>query len=154
MNIERQLFKVSIRETFLYFVLLFVLINGLVFIYTIFQGNARFMLSDSSWIYQIVFPVLFTLVHKSTNRNGELKLKNISDIDIVKNKIDMLILKKGLIKADENSEFEKYTQKTKFGRFLNLFIRENINVRYSEKEVLVYGKKHMLSLLESQLTLD
>ncbi|MCY1719191.1 hypothetical protein OU798_02490 [Prolixibacteraceae bacterium Z1-6] len=154
MKIERQLFNISIPETFLYFILSFVLINCTLFIYTIFQGNPRFMLSDSSWIYQIVFPVMFTLVHKSNNRNGELKLKNISDIDIVKNKIDMLILKKGLIKIDKESGFENYGKKTKLGRFFNLFIRENIKVKFLDKEILIYGKKHMLSLLVSQLKND
>ncbi len=156
MKIERKLFKVSFLETFMYFTLVFVFTNAFYYLFTIFQGKARFIVFDDymSLFYQIGFPVMITLVHKFSHRNVEIKLTEIVDFNGVKNNIDMLILEKGLIKTYKKSDFDNYTRKTNLGRFFNLFLRENINVKYSENEIIILGKSHMISALESQLKFD
>lgn len=95
-----------------------------------------------------------TLVENSTNRNGVLKITDFNDVDALKNKIDLLIQKRRLIKIDKESKLDRYTKKTKWGKFINLFFREDINVKYSGEEVLIYGKRNMFSQLESKLKFD
>ncbi len=151
MKIERQLFKISLLETFSYFGLLFVLINGFAFLFTVIEGDMRLLIYDTSWIFQLIMPIFLALAVNSVNRNGVLKITDFNDLDALKNKIDLIIKKRGLIKSDNESKLDNYTKKTKWGRFFNLFFREDINVKYLEDEVLVYGKRNMFSPIESKL---
>lgn len=154
MKIERQQFKISLFDTFLYFGLLFVLINGFSFLYTVIEGNMRLLIYDTSWITQLILPLFLALAVNSVNRNGVLKITDFNDLDAVKNKIDLIVRKRGLIKTDNESKLDNYTKKTKWGRFFNLFFREDINVNYSREEILIYGKTSMISLIESKLRFD
>ena len=151
MKIQRQLYKISIKETCLYFLIMFGLINGSFFIYTLVQGNPRFLLSEASWIPQLMFPIFLAVSQNAINRNGVLRFTGFGNVEELKNKLDPIIQNRRLTKAEESPTLARYTKKTKLGQFLNFFLREDIRVKYSREKVLIYGKKHVLDQIESDI---
>ena len=154
MKIEKTLFKISILETISISIFMLIILNGVIFLISLLTGSPRFFFYETAWILQIVFPFIFAITQTSINRNGVLKITDLNDVDIIKNKIDLLIQKRGLIKTVKDLKLDSYTKKTKWGRFFNLFFREVINVNYSKGEILIFGKRNMLSLIESKLRFD
>ena len=88
MKIERNLMKMSLLDTLLYFVLLFVFINGIIFLFTIIiTGEPKIFISDGSWISQLLFPFLYSVIHNSINTYGVVKITVYSDFDYLREQI-------------------------------------------------------------------
>ena len=150
MKLEKKLFKISLPETFLYFGLLFILLNGTIFTFTLIKGNPRFLIYDSSWIIQIVFPVIFSVIQTSVNRNGLLKLTTFYDSKVLRNQIDSF-LSKSHIRIDSETGDSEYVKRTKWARFFNFFFRENIKVKVTTDEITIFAKKNMLDPIEMKI---
>jgi len=154
MKFERTLFKISILETIVLSIFMFVALNGVIFLISLFTGKPRFMFYDTAWILQIIFPFVYATIQTSINRNGVLKLSEYSDLEALTSQIESFFLKKGYIAIYSKTENFKYVKRTKWSRFFNHFFRENINVRISENAVSIFAKKHLLDSIGMKLKYD
>lgn len=151
MQFEKKIFKLSLVEPFLYFILMFVLINLAFFMFSLIEGNPRFFAYDSSYIIQIVFPVFYVVILTSINRNGVLEVTEFQDSVILTNKVDVYLKRRGYIGIDTENRITKYVRKNKWGRMLNFFFRENINVEITDNKLTIYAKRNLLDSILMKL---
>lgn len=151
MKTERNLLKMSLLDTLLYFILLFVFINGIIVLFTIIAGKPRLFIHDSSWISQLLFPVIYSVIQTSINRNGILKITDYSNLNYLKEQIEKSIAKNGLHRIISESEGYIYKRKTKFGRIFSFFVGEKVIVKYSDIQIQIYSKRNMLIHIEQAL---
>ncbi len=151
MKIERVLFKVSISDFLLLSASMLLIFNALVFVFSQVTGNSGVFLYEGSWVLQVVFPFGFGLIQSALNRNGVLKLSGYSDLTSLKKHIETLILKKGYVATESQAGEIKYIKKRLWDRFFNIFFRENINIKITENEVLIYSKRNVIYYIEMAL---
>ena len=154
MKLERTFLRVSISETIILSMFLLVVFNFVIFLFSVVIGKPKLLIYDSAWISQIGFPILYSIMQTSINRNGVLKVTDYNDLAKLTKQIESLILGKGYIAVDSKIENIKYIKKTKWGRFFNHFFRENINVWVTENEVLIFAKRNILSPIVMTLKYD
>jgi hypothetical protein len=150
MKIEKTFYKISLQETFLLLGLMLILFNGLIFTYTLITGNPRLLIYDSSWILQFVFPILYSIIMTSINRNGVLKITSFNNATALIEKIELLVRKRYIRLDSETGNFE-YMKKTKWARFFNYFFRENIRMKITEEEIVIFAKKNLLDSIEMKI---
>jgi hypothetical protein len=153
MNIEKKLLKISFSEAFLYFGLMFILINGAVLLFTSIEGSPRLLIYDSSWIIQFLFPLLYSIIWTSINRNGILYVTGIDNPKTLIEKIESVLNKK-YIRIDSKTGDYEYEKKTKWARFFNYFFRENIRIRAANEGVRIFAKKTLLDSIETKIKYD
>lgn len=151
MKFETTSFKISITDAFMQMIFTFIIINGLILLMTLINGNPRFFLYDTSWILQLIYPILYAIFHSSINRNAVLKITDIDDVTELKGRIDTLLLYKGYLSVDSKTEDLIYDKKTSLGRLINCFMREKIIVQATENQVSVFSKKNRLDFIRSKL---
>lgn len=151
MKTERKLFKMSLLDTLLYFILLFVILNGIIALLTINIGRPGAFIHDSSWISQLLFPFLYSVIQNSVNRNGVLKITDYSDVNYLKEQIENSIAKNGLHRINSEPDSYIYKRKTKLGRFFGFFVGERATVEYSDSQIQIYSKRNMLKHIEQVL---
>jgi hypothetical protein len=152
MKIERNLMKMSLLDTLLYFVLLFVFINGIIFLFTIIiTGEPKIFISDGSWISQLLFPFLYSVIHNSINRNGVVKITDYSDFDYLKEQIEQSIIKNRLHVTNIESDSYIYKRKSKIGRIFGFFAGEKVTIKYSDTQIQINSKKNILIQIEQGL---
>jgi hypothetical protein len=151
MKLERNFFKISISETIIFSIFFLVVLNGVVFLFSVAIGKPDFFIRDSVWMSQIVFTFLYSIILASINRNGVLKLTEFDDLATLTKQIESLLYKKGYIAIDAKPEDAKYVKRTKLGRFFNYFFRENVDVRISENGVSIFARKHLLDSIGMRL---
>jgi len=151
MKLERTIFKMSILDTIILSTFFLVVLNAAILLFSVLIGRQGFFIKDSGWLSQIVFPVLYSIIQTSINRNAELKLTEFANSETLTRQIELLLLKKGYVVIDSNTDNIKYDKRTKWSRFFNYFFKENINVRISESRVSIYAKKHLLDSIEMKL---
>lgn len=151
MNFEKTLFKISFLETFKYFLLMLILLNVPIFIFTIIKGDPSVLLYDSSWMMQFGFPFVFAILQTVINRNGVLKVTMFDDAKALTEKVESVALKKGFITTESNIENIKYIKKTKLGRFFNSFLGDNLEIKVTDNGVSIFAKKFMLDSIKMKL---
>ena len=151
MKLERTLFKISISETIILSIFMLTVLNGVIFLFSFVTGNPRFLLYDTAWIFQIVFPIVYAVFQSLINRNGVLKLTYYQDLIKLTKQIESLLFNKGYIVIDSKTVYIKYVKKTKLGKFLNQFFKENINVQVTENGVSIFAKKNVLDSIFMKL---
>ena len=150
MRIERKLSKVSLYETLLYFGLMFILINGTVFLFTFVKGNPRLLLYGSSWLIQFVFPLTLAILQNYINRNGILKLTEFDNPKTLLEKVELPI-NRSFKKVVKGSGDFKYLKKTKLARFFNFFFREDVQIKATDDKIMVYAKRGLLDSIEMKV---
>lgn len=145
MKLEKTLLRVSVSETIILSIFLLVAFNSVIFLFSVAIGKPKLLIYDSAWISQIAFPILYSIMQTSVNRNGVLKITDYNDLTKLTKQIEFLILRKGYIAVDSKTENIKYAKKTKWGIFFNYFFKENINVRVTENEVLIFARRNILA---------
>lgn len=153
MKTEKTLYKVSIQETFLQIGLMLILFNGLIFTFTLVTNNPRLLIYDSSWILQFVFPILYSIIMTSINRNGILKITQFNDTNALIERIESLMNKKYIRLGSEIGNFQ-YVKKTKWARFFNYFFKENILIEKTKEEIVIFAKKNFLDSIELKIKYD
>ncbi len=151
MKLERTLFKISISETIILSIFMLTVLNGVIFLFLLATGSPRFLLYDTAWILQIVFPIVYAVFQSLINRNGVLKLTYYQDLIKLTKQIESLLFNKGYIVIDSKTVYIKYVKKTKLGKFLNQFFKENINVQVTENGVSIFAKKNVLDSIFMKL---
>ena len=152
MKIERNLMKMSLLDTLLYFVLLFVFINGIIFLFTIIiTGEPKIFISDGSWISQLLFPFLYSVIQTSINRNGVMKITDYSDLDYLKEQIEKSIIKNRLHIINMESDSYIYKRKSKIGRIFGFFVGEKVTIKYSDSQIQINSKRNILTQIEHAL---
>ncbi len=147
MQFEKKLFKISLVETFLYFSLMFILINGTFVLFSLIEGKPRFFVYESSWIIQFVFPLAYTVIQTAINRNGVLKIADYQDSNSLIKEIDAYLIGRGYINNSTENQAITYIRKTKWGRMWNFFLRDNISIQVSDNELTVFAKKNRIDSL-------
>ena len=150
MKFEKTLFKVSYREMF-FFLVITLIANGAIFIFTWIKGNPRLLLNDGSWGVQFVFPTIYSILLTAVNRRGILKVSMFDDSKALKEKIESVVLKKGYTSTYSNTQYSKFIRKSKLGRFFNTFFNENIEIKVTEDEASIFARKNMLDSVKMKL---
>ena len=127
-----------------------ILFNGLIFTFTLVTGNPRLLIYDTSWILQFVFPILYSIIWTSINRNGFLKISEFNDSTQLIARIEPLMAKR-YIRFDSESGNIKYLKKTKLAKLFNYFFRENIKIEKTKEEIFIFAKKNLLDLIELKI---
>ncbi|SHG02942.1 hypothetical protein SAMN05444274_1222 [Mariniphaga anaerophila] len=154
MKLERALFKISVKETIFLAIFLLIVLNGVIFIFSVVIGKPSISISGSGWISQIALPIVLAMTQTLINRNGVLKCEEFNDAATLTKKINSLILKKGYISSDSELDKIKYVRKTKLARQLNFIFREEINVRIIDNSISIFGKRNVLESLRMNLKYD
>lgn len=154
MKTDRVLFKLLPLETFLYFVLMVILLNIPLILITLIIGTPRILIYDSSWILQFAFPLLYSIIWTSINRNGVLKLTLFNDSKTLEEKLESFLLKRGYVRNGTETENIQFVRKSKLGKFFNYIFRENIRMKITDTEILIYSKKHLLVPIEMKFKYD
>lgn len=147
MQFEKKLFKMSLVETYLYFTLMFIMYNGIFFIISLFEGKPRFLAYEGSWILQFVFPVFYAVIQTAINRNGLLKIAEFQDSSLLAEKTDIYLAGRGYVGTKTGEQTIYYVKKSVLGKILNVFLRENISILVSDKELIIYAKKNIIDSL-------
>ena len=150
MKIEKTFYRIELKETILLLGLMLILFNGLIFTYTLITGNPRLLIYDSSWVLQFGFPILYSIITTSINRNGVLKITSFNNATALIEKIELLVRKRYIRLDSETGNFE-YMKKTKWARFFNYFFRENIRMKITEEEIVIFAKKNLLDSIEMKI---
>ncbi|MEN6501802.1 MAG: hypothetical protein ABFC55_05430 [Tenuifilaceae bacterium] len=150
MKTEKTFCKVSIQEMFLLMGLMLILFNGLIFTFTFITGSPRLLVYDTSWIIQFGFPILFSIIWTSINRNGFLRISEFNDSTLLTAKIES-IMTKSYNRFDSETGNIEYLKKTKLARFLNYFFRENIKIEKTKEEIVIFAKKNILDTIELKI---
>lgn len=151
MKIEKSLFKISISETIIFLLFCLVSLNAIIAVTSVLIGKPGFVLSETGWISQLVFPAVYAIMYTSINRNGVLHLTEFDDAGTVTRQIESILLKKGYSAVGANPEDINYTKSTAIGRFFNYFFREDINVKVTRNTVFIFGKRNLLTSIEWNL---
>jgi hypothetical protein len=150
MKTEKTFCKVSIQEMFLLMGLMLILFNGLIFTFTFITGSPRLLVYDTSWIIQFGFPILFSIIWTSINRNGFLRISEFNDSTLLTAKIES-IMTKSYNRFDSETGNIEYLKKTKLARFFNYFFRENIKIEKTKEEIVIFAKKNILDTIELKI---
>lgn len=150
MKTEKTFYKVSIQETFLLMGFMLILFNGLIFTFTLVTGNPRLLIYNTSWILQFVFPILYSIIWTSINRNGFLKISEFNNSTQLIARIETLMAKRH-IRFDSDTGNIEYLKKTKLARFFNNFFRENIKIENTKEEIVIFAKKNILDSIELKI---
>jgi hypothetical protein len=152
MHIEKKLLKFSIIDFLLYFALLFTLLIGINFLFTLIIGNPGIFISDISWIIQILVPIIYSLIWTSGNRNGILKISECNDPQTLIEEIDASLKRKYKYKREDSTTGAyAYTKRTQWARFFNYFFRENVTIQPASDGCQIFAKKHVLSSIEMKV---
>lgn len=154
MKVDRELFNVSIRDIFWYFFFQFVLINSFAFGYSVIKGTPRFLLYDAAILIQVIFPIVNAVLYGMINRNGMLRISGYTDIDLIKDKIESVMMMKRLVKKEiSNGHFmySKYPNKSMIYRF---FFNEELEIKYADDSIDIFGKRNSFRTLEIKLRFD
>ena len=151
MKLVRKLFKISISETIIFLVFMLVAISGITILFSLIMGNPILSIDESQWIILIGFPFVYAIIQTSINRNGVLQVTGYKDLTTLIKQIESLILKKGFIATESNKGDIKYSKKSKWGRFFNYFLREDIIIRTKEDKTLIFAKRNILVPIEIKL---
>lgn len=153
MKLEKKLFKMSVTETFLYFALMFISLNGTIWMISLINGDFKLLAHESSWIVQFVFPVLFAIINTAIHRNGVLMVTSFSNQSELLQKIESMIGHRYRRSSSENGVFN-YTKKTKLARFFDYFFRENVRIKATADQINVFAKRGLLNSLDTRLKYD
>ncbi len=108
------------------------------------------MVYDTSWIIQFGFPILFSIIWTSINRNGFLRISEFNDSTLLTAKIES-IMTKSYNRFDSETGNIEYLKKTKLARFFNYFFRENIKIEKTKEEIVIFAKKNILDTIELKI---
>lgn len=150
MHIEKKLLKFSITDAIRHFALLFTLLNVPIFLFTVIQGAPRFFIYDTSWIIQVLFPVIYSLIWTSVNRNGILKLTECYEPQPMLKQIDSS-LKRKYKRIELATGGYAYTKQTQWARCFNYFFRENVSIQPRSDGCRIFAKKHVLNSIEMKI---
>lgn len=149
MKTNMSLFRFSIVDF-----LLLVLFNTIVFVGLI--GGINFLLGQSffsgpssSWIVILPFVILHPLLRSIWNRNGILIIEDEQTYLYKSDSIHKFLIQKGYVITRQNeNETETeiiYDKGNRLSRFLNIILREYIQINYNNNEIRIHAKRNLLN---------
>lgn len=134
--------------------LLLVLFNTIVFVGLI--GGINFLLGQSffsgpssSWIVILPFVILHPLLRSIWNRNGILIIEDEQTYLYKSDSIHKFLIQKGYVITRQNeNETETeiiYDKGNRLSRFLNIILREYIQINYNNNEIRIHAKRNLLN---------
>ena len=148
---EKRLFKISWVDFILYALLVLIFFSVMTFILSLVLSEPFLYLISKNGVLLTFYSLIFPLIQVSTNRNAVLVITDIEYLSKCTDQLDQIICSKGYLTVEKSSNYTKYNRKTKFGRFFNLFLRENVVVREDENKISIYSKKNTLVQIESKI---
>lgn len=155
MNIEKKLFKASIREMLLTTLIGMILVTVLLFIiFTIFQKINFSETLHKSWMIVIIIPLIQGIIQSFTNRKGLLIIKNIDNPENIKRKIEELLKQLDYIETLRENNYSFFDFKTKWKRIIEFFFKGNIKIEYDRNSITIIGRRLTINQLDTELKLD
>jgi len=153
MNIEKKFSKIIAADLLLFFLfmlIMYALMVGLGLI--IFRGDIS-SLKELAIIWAF-YPLLSTWIQISINRNGVMTISAIDNPTFLLESIEAGSVKLDFQVVERTDTTINFDKRTKWKRFFNIFLRENLKLTIENDRVLVYGKKNILTRLEFKIKRD
>lgn len=154
MKIEKHFFRISIKDIIYIFLATFLAINIITVGFTFVQEELRFFLHAASWPIQILLPIIIAIIFGVANRDGVMKITNTPDYTYTINKIELLLEKRGLGKTVIEPGLISYTKRSRLGSLFFSIFREDVSIRISDDEILIYGKRNTFSAIYTNIRFD
>jgi len=101
-----------------------------------------------------LYPILMTWIQTSINRNGDMTISGIENNDTLVKSIEAGAIKLEFLTVERTDTTINFDKRTKWKRFFNIFLRENLKLTIENDRVLVYGKKNILPRFEFKIKRD
>jgi hypothetical protein len=101
---------------------------------------------------QVLFPVIYSLIWTSGNRNGILKITECHDPQALIDQIGSSLKRKYKYKRVESEKGAyAYTKRTQWARCINYFFRENVSIQPEADGCRIFAKKNLLDSIEMKI---
>lgn len=151
MKIERELFKISIKEIVWFFLVQFAVINTFTFTYSVIKGNPSFLMYDFGILYQVFIPLVNAVMFGMGNRKGTLKISAFADKSIVKDQIESLLKMNAYSKEKISEGHDIYSNTSKRNKILDYFFRQTLEVKYEDDLIMLLAKRNLLKTIKMKL---
>ncbi len=151
-NIKTKYFGVNLAEMAALIVFGLIVINGIIFLFSIIAG-ARFLeVFKSTWLISLGYPVLHGIIQSYINRNGVMTITEFDDPVSLTEEIEHSAGRIGYKITKKDNGNLRFNRRSKSGRILNLLFREDFRVTVSDSEVKIRGKRNPLKRIGKRLT--
>lgn len=152
MKIEKSYFKVSLKEmaAMIFFALL--LVNGIMFLFSLLIGISFTSVFQSTWFISIVYPVGHGVIQSIINKNGVMVLSQFDDLDSLREQLEHSAGRIGYKITYKDNTTIKFNRKATTGRFMNFLFGEDFKVVLSDDRVEIFGKRNALVRIERRVT--
>jgi len=155
MNIEKKLFKVSIKEILLITLILMIIVSFLFYVYSLISQKFIFneILQKPSSL--MIFVLLIQVVIQGfRHRKGLLIIKDIDKPENVKRTIQELLNRLDYIETSKENSSTFFEFKTKWKRTIELFYKGNIRIEHDINSMKIFGRRPIINHIETELKLD
>lgn len=153
MKIEKKFSRMVAKNFLLFTLLMIILLAIMVGLLLIITGLKLSSIKEISVIWAF-YPLLAGLIHSTFNKPGVMTISDLDNSNKLIDSIEAGAMNLNFViteRTETNIEFDK---KTKFGRILNIFGRENLKVTLATDRVIIYGNKNILTRLEYKIKRD
>lgn len=153
MKIEKKFSKIIAADLLLFFLFMLIMYALMISLgLIIFRGNiSSFKEIAIVWAF---YPLLSTWIQISINRNGVMTIGEIDNLNSLIESIEAGSIKLDFKIFERTDTAINFDKRTKWKRFFNIFLRENLKLTIENDRILVYGKKNILNRLEFKIKRD
>jgi len=151
MKIKKTLFRFSCFDALLYAWFMIFVINVLILFYLLLRGTPEQFTDPSTWSIRFVLPLVNAVISVAINRDGMMEFTDVEDTEKLLKQIEAVILKRYMT-AKSTPGIYRYIKKTKWGRFFDFVINEEIDVIVSKKKISVFARRNMLNYIGGRFT--
>jgi hypothetical protein len=151
MKLERQLFKISIKEIIWHFVLMFAIMSLFAFIFSVIKGSPDFLMKYTTILLLVFFPLANAVLYGTINRNGVLKITAYTNKNVVKDKIESLLKMNTFTKEKISEEHDRFSNSSNRNKILDYFFRQTLDIEYDDDVIMVFAKRNLLKTIEMKL---
>lgn len=140
-----SLFRFSIVDFLLLLLFNTIVFVGLIGWINFLLGQSFFSGPSSSWIVILPFVILHPLLRSIWNRNGILIIEDEQTYLYKSNSIHKFLIQKGYVITRQNETEIIYDKGNRLSRFLNIILREYIQINYNNNEIRIHAKRNLLN---------
>jgi len=150
MKIEKKIFRFHLLETFVFFLITSLLSFVLTYIYTTIIGSHELFSNVFILCGQLSICLVSSIVWNLVNRHGILSVHELEDSNNLFEKIN-LYLNKRFERIDLKSGGYMYIKKKKWQRFLDRFLKENIQIEVKDNQIVMNAREKLLDSIEDTI---
>jgi hypothetical protein len=153
MKFEKKYSRIELKDFFMLFLFMISLYILSLILGMIISGGKAPPFKETAIIWGL-FPLLLTWTGTAFNRNGIMTISNYDKMAPVIRSIETAAIKLDYLVIQNTGPTIHFDKKTKWGRFFNIFLRENLEVTIEDDKIMIHGKKKIITLLENKIKRD